>query len=425
MNGNLIGQVGPLFVELGIILVALGIIARLASRIGLSPIPLYLLVGLGFANGGILPIRLSTEFIEIGAEIGVVLLLFTMGLEYTAERLSQNLKPALPAGIIDLVVNFPVGFIAGLLLGFGPMASLLLGGIVYISSSGIIAKLLSDLDRMDNGETPTILSVLVIEDIVMMAMLPIMSILLVGQGLRSGMYSMIAAGGVGTLLFFIAMRFGKVFSRLVKHHSNEIVLLEILGVTVLVAGLAEWSHLSAPVGAFIVGLSICKPIAKQAHQIMGPLKNLFAAIFFLFFGFTIDPTSLPPVLLPALALAIVTAVAKMLSTWWATKHAGLEPASRLRAGITLIARGEFSLVIAGIGISAGVDPRVGTLATAYVLFTAILSPLLLRVAEPFLARLPKEMPSRSVEQPASQASEIPPFAVTPTKRHITTGDPAS
>ena len=424
MNGSLMGQIGPLLMELGIVLVALGIIARLASRIGLSPIPFYLLVGLGLANGGILPMKLSGEFIEVGAEIGVVLLLFTLGLEYTAERLSHNLGPALPAGMVDLIVNFPVGIIAGLLLGFGPMASLLLGGVVYISSSGIIAKLLSDLKRMDSSETPTILSVLVIEDIAMMAMLPLMSILLVGQGLRSGMYSMIAAGGVGAMLFFIAMRFGKVFSRLMKHQSNEIVLLEILGVTVLVAGLAEWSRLSAPVGAFIVGISICKPIAKQVHQTIGPLKNLFAAIFFLFFGLAIDATSLPPVLLPALALAMVTAVAKVFSTWWATRNTDLDPASRLRAGITLIARGEFSLVIAGIGIGAGVDPRLGTLATAYVLFTAILSPVLLRLVEPLLARLPKEMPT-SIEQAPSQAPKLPRLHMPSRDRHITSGDPAS
>jgi monovalent cation:H+ antiporter-2, CPA2 family len=424
MNGSLVGQIGPLFIELGIILVVLGIIARLASRIGLSPIPFYLLVGLGLANGGILPLKLSAEFIEVGAEIGVVLLLFTMGLEYTAERLSQNLRPALPAGIVDFIINFPVGVLAGFLLGFSLMASLLMGGIVYISSSGIIAKLLSDLHRMRNGETSTILSVLVIEDIAMMAFLPIIGILLVGQGLRSGMYSMVMAGAVGAALFFIAMRFGKFFSRAAKHQSNEIVLLEILGITVLVAGLAEWSHLSAPVGAFIVGLSICKPIARQVHQTMGPLKNLFAAIFFLFFGFGIDLSSLPPVLLPALALGLITAATKVLSTWWATRGLGLAPASRLRAGITLIARGEFSLVIAGIGISAGIDPRLGTLATAYVLFTAILSPVLLRVAEPFLARLPEKLPARLAEKQA-QEGVVRPAPVPSTKHRVSAGDSAS
>ena len=151
-------DISRIFVELGIVIVGLAILARIASRLGFSAIPFYLLAGLAFGNGGLAPLDLSQEFIHIGAEIGVLLLLFMLGLEYTGEELRQNLRVGLPSGIVDLVLNFPPGLIAGLLLGWKPLPAVLLGGITWISSSGVIAKVLAELRRLDNPETPAVLS---------------------------------------------------------------------------------------------------------------------------------------------------------------------------------------------------------------------------------------------------------------------------
>src|SRR5215467_13011714 len=153
-------DVSQILLELGAAIVGLAVLARLATRVGFSAIPLYLLAGLAFGNGGLAPLDFSKEFIHSGAEIGVLLLLFMLGLEHTGEELKTNLREGLPAGLVDLLLNFLPGFVAGLLLGWKPLPSVLLGGVTYISSSGIIAKLLSDLKRMNNPETPGILSVL-------------------------------------------------------------------------------------------------------------------------------------------------------------------------------------------------------------------------------------------------------------------------
>src|SRR5512144_1794451 len=177
------------FTELGVVIIGLSLLTRLASRWGFSAIPLYLLAGLAFGNGGILPLRFSEEFVHIGAEIGVILLLFMLGLEYSGEELLANLKTALPAGIIDFVLNFPTGFLAGLLLGWSPLAALLLGGITYISSSGVIAKILGELKRLNNRETPTIISILVFEDFAMAVYLPLIAVLLIGQRVSQAMIS--------------------------------------------------------------------------------------------------------------------------------------------------------------------------------------------------------------------------------------------
>jgi CPA2 family monovalent cation:H+ antiporter-2 len=173
-------QVAWVFIELGIVDLGLAVLTRLAHRLGFSSIPLYLLGGLAFGKGGLIPLYLTEEFVHVGAEIGVILLLFMLGLEYTGEQLRDNLRTGLAAGVADLLLNFPPGFFAGLLLGWGPLAALLLGGVTYISSSGIAARVLAELGRLSHPETPTILSILVMEDLAMAVFLPLVAVLLIG-----------------------------------------------------------------------------------------------------------------------------------------------------------------------------------------------------------------------------------------------------
>src|SRR6266704_3267042 len=154
-------DVSYVFIELGLVIVGLAVLARLASRWGFSAIPLYLLAGLAFGNGGLLPLGLSAGFIHIGAEIGVLLLLFMLGLEYTGDELRENLRVGLPAGVVDFLLNFPPGLVAGLLLGWPALPAVLLGSVTWISSSGIIAKVLADQGLLRNPETRTVLTVLV------------------------------------------------------------------------------------------------------------------------------------------------------------------------------------------------------------------------------------------------------------------------
>jgi len=366
-----------LFIELGLVTVGLGLLARLANRSGFSAIPLYLLAGLAFGDGGIAPLYLSKGFIEIGAEIGVLLLLFMLGLEYSGEELKHNLRGGILGGALDLLLNFPPGFIAGLLLGWKPLPCALLGGVTYISSSGIAARLLSELGWLTSPEAPTVLSILVLEDLVMAAYLPLVAVLIVGGGpAQIALWLTIALTGVLAVLF-IAIRFGNSLSNFIAHESDEISLLTILGTMLLVAGLAQRLHISAAIGAFLVGIAVSGPIAKQSFRLVSPLRDLFAATFFFFFGLDINPRSLRPVLLTALALAAVTAITKAATGYWAAARSDLPPRARLRAGLSIIARGEFSIVIAGLGV--GVEPRLGPLTAAYVLIMAILGPITARI----------------------------------------------
>lgn len=364
--------------ELGAVIIGLAVLARIASRWGFSAIPLYMLAGLAFGNGGLLPLDLSESFVRFGAEIGVILLLFSLGLEYTGEELAASLRSGMPAGALDFGLNFLPGFAAGLLLDWGILAALVLGGVTYVSSSGVIAKVLSELGWMGKPETPSLLSVLVVEDLVMAAYLPILSVLLLGRDLRVGLVSIAVTLVAVTVVLVVALRFGKAISRAVTHQSNEVLLLTLFGLVVLVAGLAQRFEVPAAVGAFLVGIAISGPMVEPAHRLVTPLRDLFAATFFFFFGMEIDPATLPAVLLLAAALGLASILTKLGTGRWIARMHGLSSAEGWRAGALLTARGEFSIVIAGLGVSAGLDARLGPLAAAYVLLTAIAGPLLAR-----------------------------------------------
>ncbi|GAA2275000.1 potassium transporter [Streptomyces ruber] len=374
-------------IEFGAIILGLGLLGRLAARFQLSPIPLYLLAGLAFGQGGILPLGTSEEFVAIGAEIGVVLLLLMLGLEYTASDLVSNLKTQYPAGLVDAALNALPGAAAALLMGWGPVAAVVLAGVTWISSSGVIAKVMNDLGRVGNRETPVILSILVLEDLAMAVYLPIVTALLAGVGLASGSVTLAIALSVAGLVLFLAVRYGRLISRFVSSDDPEKLLLVVLGLTLLVAGIAQQLQVSAAVGAFLVGIALSGEVAEGAHNLLAPLRDLFAAVFFVFFGLHTDPSSIPPVLLPALALAVVTAATKIATGYWAAKRAGVGVKGRWRTGGTLVARGEFSIVIAGLAVTAGIEPDLGPLATAYVLILVILGPLTARYTQPIAARL--------------------------------------
>ncbi|MGW5097362.1 cation:proton antiporter [Streptomyces nodosus] len=374
-------------IEFGGILLSLGLLGRLAGRMGFSPIPLYLLAGLAFGKGGLLPLDTSEEFVATGAEIGVILLLLMLGLEYTASDLVSNLKTQYPAGLVDGALNALPGAAAALLLGWGPVAAISLAGVTWISSSGVIAKVLGELGRLGNRETPVILSILVLEDLSMAVYLPILTALLAGTGFAAGSVTLGIALGVAGLVLLLAVRFGRHISRFVSHDDPEKLLLVVLGLTLLVAGIAQQLQVSAAVGAFLVGIALSGEVAEGAHNLLSPLRDLFAAVFFVFFGLHTDPTDIPPVLLPALALAAVTTVTKIVTGYWAARRAGISVRGRWRAGGTLVARGEFSIVIAGLAVTAGVEPALGPLATAYVLILVVLGPISARWTEPIARRL--------------------------------------
>jgi CPA2 family monovalent cation:H+ antiporter-2 len=387
-------------IELGAVFFALGLLGRLAGRIGLSPIPLYLLGGLFFGTGGVIPLHGIESFTTIAGEVGVILLLLLLGLEYSATELIDGMRRSWTAGLLDIVLNAAPGVAVALILGWGPVGALVMGGVTYISSSGIVAKVLGDLGRLGNRETPVVLSILVFEDLVMALYLPILTAVLIGVTLVGALSAVGISVAVLAVVLVVALRYGRFVSAVVDSPDREVFLLKVLGLALLVAGFASAMQVSAAVGAFLLGIAISGSTAENATKLLEPLRDLFAAVFFVVFGLHTDPASIPPVLGWAVVLAVATTATKLATGWWAAGRVGIGPLGRARAGAALIARGEFSIVIAGLAVAyAAVETELAALATTYVLLMAVIGPVAARLVEPVArwarARRPTTAPAPS------------------------------
>jgi CPA2 family monovalent cation:H+ antiporter-2 len=212
--------------------------------------------------------------------------------------------------------------------------------------------------------------------------LPLVTAVLAGVGLVHGGITLALAVCAVALVLVIAIRYGTTISALLSARDPEALLLGVFGLTLLVAGVAASLQVSAAVGAFLVGIAVSGPVAHSATALLSPLRDLFATVFFVFFGLVTDPREIPPVLLPALALAVVTMATKVATGYLAARRVGIAVPGRWRAGLVLVPRGEFSIVIAGLAVATpGIEPRLAPLATAYVLITVVTGPLLARLPD--------------------------------------------
>lgn len=372
-------DLGLVLVELGALLAGLSALGWLGLRIGIPPIPLFLVAGLFFGEGGLWPLSNAAPFMEVGAEIGLVLLLLMLGMEFSPDEFSSSVARHRRSGVVDLLLNAPPGLLAGWLLGLPWEGAVALAGVTWVSSSGIVAQLLRDLDRLANRETPGVLSVLVLEDIAMAVYLPVLVVLLAGGDIPVALASGLGAGLFVLVAIKLARRTERRFVRLLSHPDDDLVLLRLLGITLLAAGIAHLLGLSTAVGAFLVGLAVPASVAGRARELLDPLRAVFASIFFVAFALATDPAEVWPVLPAALGLAVVGVLTKVGTGWFAAQRDGVGRAGRLRAGAALIPRGEFSLVIAGLAVAAGMT-EIGAFAAAYVLLLSVTGPIIARLA---------------------------------------------
>jgi CPA2 family monovalent cation:H+ antiporter-2 len=368
-----------LLLELGIVLAVISLLGTWARRLSLSPVPLYLLAGLFLGEGGLAPVPAAGEFLEIAAAIGIVLLLLLLGLEFSATEFAMSVRRHVSSAGLDLVLNSLPGAVAGWLLGLDSVGILALAGVTYVSSSGIVARLLSDLRRLGNRETPAVLSILVLEDFVMAAYLPVLVIVASDGAWWQAVAGVLLAVGAVLMAFAASYRWGRHLGRVISHPEPELLMFRVLGLTLIVAALAELVYVSAAVGAFLVGLALSGEVAEKTRAVLGPLRDFFAATFFLAIGLSVEPMALVPVLPAATLLAVVSIGAKLMTGWYAAWRDQVGQRGRARAGTALIAHGEFSIVI--VGLVGAESSILGPLVVAYVFILAIVGPLLARLAD--------------------------------------------
>lgn len=363
--------------ELGSVLLGLGIAAYIASRIRLSVVPIFLLAGLFFGNGGIVALDLSDEFLDLGAQWGAILLLLLLGLEYSAQELFESVKKRKSLGAVDLVVNFLPGAALGFILGWGFLGALTLGGITYVSSSGIASQFIKDSRLESRESTRRAVGVLVIEDLFLAPYLPVLSALLASLGVATGLISIsIALIVTGIALLIGARGFHIPHAPLVMGDSATL-LLTVFGSALLASGIATYFGFSGAVAAFLVGLLLTGDVAIVARVRLAPLRDLFSAIFFLFFGLSVDPADIPSVLIPASVLALIGVFTKWVTAWWAVRDLE-EDKAIWRTAVLLIPRGEFSMVIAGLAATSLFAVELQALTLTYVILTTLFASIIMR-----------------------------------------------
>jgi CPA2 family monovalent cation:H+ antiporter-2 len=371
--------------EIGVMLLALGIFAYLAVRLKISVVPIYLATGLALGNGGIAPLDFSEDFLAIGAQLGAILLLLMLGLEHSGPNLVEGFLERKSTGIIDIAVNGIPGAIVGLLLGWGPIGALALGGITYVSSSGIASQMLKEFGWNRSEISRRVTTVLVVEDLALAPYLPLLATLVAGLGVLAGVISVAVALVVTVVALVISFKGKNAFSRILNTNSQGALLLTVFGAALMAAGFSEMVGFSSAVAAFLVGLILTGEVAEAVRLRLSPLRDLFAAIFFVFFGLGIDPAEIPPVLPLAFLLAVLGIAGKMFVGWFIARGMS-DPRAWMRAGAFLVPRGEFSILIAALAASTLFGPFLQALTMAYVFITALAASLILRFLRSGLER---------------------------------------
>jgi CPA2 family monovalent cation:H+ antiporter-2 len=366
-----------MLIEVGLVLLLLGLAAFLAVKIKISVVPIFLIIGLSLGKGGLFPLEVSSEFLETGAHFGAILLLLMLGLEHSARDLAGAFTERRFVGIVDLIVNGIPGAIVGLVLGWGAVGAVVLGGITYVSSSGIAAQMMRESGWQRSEISRRVTGVLVFEDLTLAPYLPLLTTIVANLGAITGFVSVTSAVLITAVALLIALRGENAVSRLFNIQAPGGLLLTVFGGAIFVAGVAELVGFSSAVAAFLVGLVLTGEVASVVRLRLSPLRDLFSAIFFLFFGLSIDPADLLDVLPLAVVLGVLGVAGKMYVGWLVAGDMSDKSAWR-RAGAFLIPRGEFSIVIAGLAAATTFGSQLQALTVAYVLFTSLAASLALR-----------------------------------------------
>lgn len=391
------GDTARIVLELGVLLLALGAVARLAVAWKIASAPLFLMVGLAFGDGGVVPVELSQPLIGVFAEVGLILLLLFLGLEYSAATILKEVRQHRRTALVDVVLNSIPGAVAGVLFGWDPIVILAMAGVTYISSSGIATQVVREMGWRSRPEWKSIVAILVLEDLVMAPYLPILSALGIATSLLLGLTGVAAGLLTVSILLFIGSRGIRVFAAVLKDDSGATLLLTTLGLALAAGGIAGLLNFSSAVAAFFVGLLITGEVADAIRNRLRPIRDVFAALFFVFFGLQTDPAEIPSALLVGVALVVVTWGTKVLTVWFALgegrdddKTSDNSPGDgaaahqrwfcALRGGSVLSARGEFSVAIGALIVAFDAAPAQwqGIVAT-YVMLSAVVGPLLAKV----------------------------------------------
>ncbi|AMK71611.1 MULTISPECIES: K(+)/H(+) antiporter subunit KhtU [Bacillus] len=397
--------------EVGTALVLVAIASVIANKIKFSIIPflivLGMLVGPHAPKMGIIDLTFiqSSEIIEFFGRMGVLFLLFYLGLEFSVGKLIKSGKSIAVGGTIYILINFSLGLLYGFITGFSFLEVLILAGVITISSSAIVAKVLVDLKRTANPETELILGIIMFEDIFLAVYLSVVSGLVLGDAtsVGSALLSILIAFGYMLLFFIAARKLPPLLNKLLDIRSNEVFIIVIFAALFFIAGFSETIHVAEAIGALLLGLVFSETEhSDRIEHLVVPFRDFFGSMFFFSFGLSIDPFSLGEAVWLALGAVILTILGNFIAGMVAGRRAGLSHKASSNIGLTIVSRGEFSIIVANLGIAGGLSATLKPFAALYVLILAILGPLVTKESKRIYRLLNKVFKWKPDVQPAKK-----------------------
>ncbi|WP_077327718.1 cation:proton antiporter [Virgibacillus siamensis] len=364
----------PTLLGAGLILLGIFILGYIGFRTRFPNVILYILFGISIAG-----LIHENEILQFSGEVAIVLLFFLLGLEFNMSRLGGMARKIWSSGLLDVLLSLFVSIIIAVMFGADLFSAFVIGSITFATSSTITAKLLDDKGRMANAETEYILGILVFEDLVAPILVAIIIALSSGDQF-TGMDMLLLIGKILGLAL-IAVVLGKtVFKRfekfLLRIDDEDFKIVLLVGIAVAFGGLAVSLGLSEVLGAFLAGVMLAE-IGKieQVEGTVSPVKDLLLPTFFVYFGTTIELGNGIPFVGMLISLVAWSLIAKVLLGIIGGKLYGLPKRVALRAGLSLCARGEFSVVIAGVAAGS-----IKVFGGVYIIITAFLGMMIFNYA---------------------------------------------
>ncbi len=386
--------------DLAVIMLVAGVVTILFHRLK-QPVVLGYIVA-GFIIGPHTPpfgLIHDEDTIKTLAELGVIFLMFCLGLEFSLRKLFKVGATAFIAAFLEIVLMIWIGFEIGRWFGWNTMDSLFLGAILAISSTTIIVKALNDLKMKNERFAQLIFGVLIVEDILGIGIIALLSGIAVSGTVSSG--EVFSTVGKLSLFMIVALVIGillvpRLLAYVAKFESNEMLLITVLGLCFGFCLLVVKLEYSMVLGAFLIGAIMAESRQLlKIESLIEPVRDLFSAIFFVAIGLMIDPQVLIDYAWPIVVITLAVVMGKMLSCGMGAFIAGNDGRTSLRVGMGLSQIGEFSFIIAALGMTLQVTSDfLYPVAVAVSAITTLLTPYLIRAADPLSLKLGKVVPSR-------------------------------
>ncbi|GAB1156325.1 MULTISPECIES: cation:proton antiporter [Paenibacillus] len=378
-----------LIFEVGIAVALITLTGLISARLRFSVIPFYILIGMAVGPHapqiGIVDLRFieSSAFIEFMGRLGILFLLFYLGLEFSVSRLMKSGKAILTGGMFYVGLNFASGLLLGWFMELPLKETLVVCGIMTSSSTAIVAKVLVDLKRTANPETEIIMGMIMFDDLFIAIHISILTGLVLSGATSFLSVLLVSLSAMLFIVLFliIGRKSIKYIDKALNIKSSELFLLTVMTLLFLVAGFSETLHVAEAIGALMMGLVLgeSRHANRIEHQVM-PFKDFFGAIFFFSFGLTIEPSSLGGAVGMTIIAVILTIASNYGAGMIAGRMSGMTPKASLKVGFTLVSRGEFSIIMANIGKAGGLMVSIQSFAVLYVLILAVLGPILTKEA---------------------------------------------